>query len=481
MKGSRRAVMAIGVSLLAAAGCRAGGEGLPAAGAAAPPTVPVQTAVVERKTIPITVDAVGTAEAFSTVALHAQITGELTSVNFTEGDDVEKGQVLFTLDRRPLEAALQQARSQPRSATSRRRPTRGRRRNALPGSRRSAASRRSEQVDHVADHADGARRDGRRRSRGRREREGPAAVRDDHRADCRPDRRADGARGQSGRANDTAPLVVINQIAPIYVSFARPGSAAADAEALPGDGSRAGRRAAAPTTTAQPSVGRISFIDNAVDQTTGTIKIKGNVSERAIAGSGRGSSSTSRSRSATKPNAIVVPIGGRPGRDSRARTCSSSRRTRRSRLRPIEVGAQRGATDGRRNGLKPGETVVTDGQLRLVPGSQSAIKTADAAESKARMNLSALFIGRPVTTTLIMLGIAGVRHDGLPAAAGQRPADRRLPDDSGAGRLCRAPAPRRWRRRSRCRSRSSSRRLPASTRSTRPARRAARTSRCSST
>ena len=47
--------------------------------------------------------------AYPTVAVRAQITGELTSVNFKEGDDVEKGQVLFTLDRRPLEAALQQA------------------------------------------------------------------------------------------------------------------------------------------------------------------------------------------------------------------------------------------------------------------------------------------------------------------------------------------------------------------------------------
>ena len=89
MRGSRRVFLSIGVALLAA-GCRAGGEGLPAAGAAAtPPAVPVQTAVVERQTVPITVDAVGSAEAFSTVSLRSQITGELTSVNFTDGEEVE--------------------------------------------------------------------------------------------------------------------------------------------------------------------------------------------------------------------------------------------------------------------------------------------------------------------------------------------------------------------------------------------------------
>src|SRR6478672_9122435 len=109
MMVSRRVILSIGAAVLAA-GCRAGGEALPAAGAAvAPPEIPVQTVAVERRAVPITVDAVGTAEAFSTVALRAQITGELTSVNFTDGEEVGKGRVLFTLDRRPLDAALAQA------------------------------------------------------------------------------------------------------------------------------------------------------------------------------------------------------------------------------------------------------------------------------------------------------------------------------------------------------------------------------------
>src|SRR5262249_50626875 len=66
---------------------------------------------VVEKTVPITASAVGTAEAYSTVSVHAQVTGELISVNFRDGEDVSKGQVLFTLDRRPFEAAVNQARA----------------------------------------------------------------------------------------------------------------------------------------------------------------------------------------------------------------------------------------------------------------------------------------------------------------------------------------------------------------------------------
>src|SRR5216684_615908 len=78
-------------------------------GGAAAPAVPVTTAPVVQKSVPISIQGIGTVIAASTVAVHAQITGTLTAVNFVEGDDVQKGQVIVTLDKRPLEAALQQA------------------------------------------------------------------------------------------------------------------------------------------------------------------------------------------------------------------------------------------------------------------------------------------------------------------------------------------------------------------------------------
>src|ERR1041385_941643 len=71
--------------------------------------VPVNIASVVEKPMPRTIEVIGTVEAYSTVAVRSQITGQLTDVNFREGDDVQKGQVLFVLDRRPLEGTLAQA------------------------------------------------------------------------------------------------------------------------------------------------------------------------------------------------------------------------------------------------------------------------------------------------------------------------------------------------------------------------------------
>src|SRR5581483_11616153 len=81
-------------------------------GSAQNAVVPVTVAQAEQKSMPITIQGIGTVIAASTVAVHAQITGELTSVAFKEGDDVQEGQVLVTLDKRPLEAALAQAQAQ---------------------------------------------------------------------------------------------------------------------------------------------------------------------------------------------------------------------------------------------------------------------------------------------------------------------------------------------------------------------------------
>lgn len=92
--------------------CSASGE-TPAQAAGArrengSPPVPVRTAKVDRRAMPLALSVIGTAEAYSNVAVHPQITGQLTSVDFKEGGDVKKGEIIFTLDFRPLEAALEQ-------------------------------------------------------------------------------------------------------------------------------------------------------------------------------------------------------------------------------------------------------------------------------------------------------------------------------------------------------------------------------------
>jgi len=128
-----RPTFAVALALLTAA-C-SGGEAVqttppPAGrGGAQGAAVPVTIAVVSQKPMPLDVRAIGTVIAASTVSVRAQITGEMTSVHFKEGEDVEQGQVLVRLDRRPFEAALHQAeaalaRDQAQAANARAQATR---------------------------------------------------------------------------------------------------------------------------------------------------------------------------------------------------------------------------------------------------------------------------------------------------------------------------------------------------------------------
>ena len=274
--------------------------------------MPVTVTQVVQKDVPLDVSVVGTVEAYSTVAVRAQITGELTAVHFQEGDDVQEGQVLFTLDRRPLEAALQQAQAN-LAARYRAGRERARDRAAHATIWPSVASCTREQGDTARTTVAGARRHARRRSRGRREREGAAAVRHDR----APISGRTGAlmvnAGNLVRANDQAPLVIINQVTPIYVSFAVPGSRCCPSlRRYLAQGVAARRSAPAERRRPAPS-GRITFVDNAVDQTTGTIKVK-----------------------ATFPNDdrrlwpgqfvnVVVRLATESGRDRRADACRADR------------------------------------------------------------------------------------------------------------------------------------------------------------
>ncbi len=115
-------------SAVTAGGCSetAGQQPQQKAGAPASPAVPVTAAPAVEKDMPLEVSVIGSVEAYSTVTVRAQITGELTTVKFEQGDDVQAGQELFTLDRRPLEAALLQADSHTRARFGATPPTRRR-------------------------------------------------------------------------------------------------------------------------------------------------------------------------------------------------------------------------------------------------------------------------------------------------------------------------------------------------------------------
>jgi multidrug efflux system membrane fusion protein len=345
------------------------GNGRGGRGGAGGPAVPVAVGTVVQKAMPIEISVIGAAEAFSSVAIRAQTTGQLNGVNFTEGDDVTAGQVLFTLDRRPLEAALQQAqanldRDQAQAANA---VQQAKRFDELAA--RGIATR--EQVDtsrttvaalNATVEADKAAVEN-------------AKVQLQYATIAAPISGRTGAlmvhEGNLVRANDQTPLVVINQVTPMSVSFAIPEARLPELKKYMAAGALR-VTANPPNDDAAPAVGKISFVDNAVDQTTGTIKVKGtfpNADRRLWPGQYVNVVITLT----TDPAAIVVPsVAVQVGQQgSYVFVVNAEQKVD---LRPVTVKRASATETVIESGLKPGETVVTDGHLRLVPGSRITVK-----------------------------------------------------------------------------------------------------------
>jgi multidrug efflux system membrane fusion protein len=350
--------------------CSASNAG-PSTGGQSQPAVPVTVTRVVEKEMPLHVTAVGTVEAFSTVAVRAQVTGEMKAVNFRQGDDVEAGQVLFELDPRPLEAALNQAEAnlQRDTAQAANAQVIARRMEDLVekgvGTReqRDTARTTAAALDAVV----GANKAAVENAR----------VQLQYATIRAPIAGRTGAlmvhAGNLVRANDQTPLVVINQVTPIYVSFGIPEALLSDlrrymvqreleVQALP------------PNDPGPAASGRITFVDNQVDQTTGTIRIKATFANtnRAL---WPGQFVNVTIRLASDPHAIVVPsVAVQAGPEGSYVYVVKSDQT--VEMRHVSVKRTAGTETVIQEGVKADETVVTDGQLRLVPGSRISVKSS---------------------------------------------------------------------------------------------------------
>jgi len=361
---------------LAAAACTVGNQAAanaPPGGGGGPAGVPVTIAPVVIKSMPVELRVIGTAEASSSVAIRAQVNGELTKVHFTEGDDVQEGQVLFTLDRRPYEASLRQAeanlqRDVAQAANARAQAQRlqdlaGR---GIVSPDQVDASRTAAEALEATVAADRAVVES-------------ARVQVENVTISAPMAGRTGAlmvhEGNLVRANDTAPLVVINRLTPINVSFAIPESQLTTVRHFLARGQLAVD--ARPGDDYTPISGRISFVDNAVDEATGTIMLKGTFGN----GDRRlwpGQFVNVVLKLTTEPQAVVVPtMAVQTGQDSQYVYVVKADQT--VELRPVSVSRTSDNESIIKEGLKPGETVVTDGQLRLVAGSRISVKTPAAA------------------------------------------------------------------------------------------------------
>jgi len=331
-------------------------------------TVPVTIATVREKTVPVEVQAIGNVEAYSTVSVRAQLAGEVERVLFKEGQEVKEGDLLFTLDARPYQATLRQleanlARDQAQLENARAQAER-----YTKLFQEGVVSK--EQYDSFRTNADAL----------------AAMLRADQAAIekakvdlgyCSIQSPLEGRTGSLlvhpgnvVKANETV-LVVINQVTPIYVSFSVPEQNLPEIKKRMAAGNLA-VGAIIPNDESNPVEGTLTFVDNTVDNTTGTIRLKGTFAntERRL---WPGQFANVVLRLTSRPNAVVVPSQAvQTGQAGQYVFVIKPDLTAES--RPVVSGSTVGGETVIEKGLQPGETVVTDGQLRLAPGMKVEVK-----------------------------------------------------------------------------------------------------------
>lgn len=394
------ALVATGCSQTAAQATPGGGRGGRGGRGGAQPVV---TTKVIQKEVPVDIAAVGNVEAYTTISVRSQVTGQLQEAFFHEGDVVKKGDKLFTIDPRPLQSALQQAEAtlvrdqallnQAQAQLDRdaanaeyQQVTAARQATLVAGGLLSKdagdQSRAAADATVALIKADKAAVDSAKAQLAvQQSMVDNAKVQLSYTTIRSP---IDGKTGNNtvkvgnlATANNTE-LVTIAQLQPVYVTFAIP------AVHLPEIKQRTGKDglkvfAASPEAGGQPIDGQLNFIDNAVDQTTDTIKLKALFSNRD-ARLWPGQFTRVTLRLTTLSNATVVPSQAvQTGQDGQFVFVVTPEST--VEQRPITVAQRMGEDVVIGKGLSPGETIVTEGQLRLEQGTHVQIQTANSTEA----------------------------------------------------------------------------------------------------
>jgi multidrug efflux system membrane fusion protein len=330
--------------------------------------VPVTVAKAVVKTVPVQVEAIGNVEAYSNVSVRTQIAGEIERAYFTQGQDVKKGQLLFTLDRRPFQTMLDQleanlARDQAQLANAEAQAGRNEKlyQEGIISKDQYDTFRTTAQAQQATVRADQAAIEN-------------ARVNLSYCSIYSPiDGRTGSYQvypGNIAKVNDTV-LVVINQVHPIYVTYAVPEQYLAEVKEYQARGPLV-VEAHIPNDPRPPALGQLTFIDNAVDIPTGTIKMRAtfpNSDSRLWPGQ----FINVVMRLTMQPNATVVPSQSvQTGQTGKYLFVVKPDFT--AELRPVAVGETVEGVTVIDKGIAPGETVVTDGQLLLAPGSKVEIK-----------------------------------------------------------------------------------------------------------
>ncbi len=333
--------------------------------------VPVSVSPVLQETIPVEISGIGNAEAHSTVSVKSRIGGELKKIHFREGQEVRQGDLIFTIDPQPYEAALKQAQANLARTAALAKKAEEDLRRYQDLIRKEYISQ--EQFDQAKANSDVQ----------------TAALKADQAA-------VDNARlnlsycfihapltgvtgsllfnqGAQIKANDDKAMVTINRVQPIYVSFSVPEQYLSEIKKYSARGPLK-VRASVDNGVKTAEEGLLTFVDNAVDQTTGTIRLKAtfdNKNKKLWPGQFLRISLALSAQA----DAIVVPSQaiqtGVQGQYVFVATPEEKAETR-----PVVTGRNFDGQTVIEKGLKAGEQVVTDGQFQLVSGSRLQIKQA---------------------------------------------------------------------------------------------------------
>jgi multidrug efflux system membrane fusion protein len=342
-----------------------------------PPKLPVSVTAgtVIQKTVPVQVRAIGNVEAYSTIAVKSQIDGVLTRVHFREGQDVKKGDLLFTIDPRPYEAALRQAEANLAKDTAQLENAR------VEVSRYAELVKKGyvarEQYDQIKTNAAALEATV----------NADKALVENARVQLKYCYIYSPITGRTGylvsnqgnliKSNADNPIVTINQIQPIYATFSVPEQYLSEIKKYMSSGKV---RVEAVIEKEQREEGVLTFVDNAVDVNTGTIKLRATFAnkERHL---WPGQFVDIVVTLTTQPNAVVVPSQAvQTGQSGQYVFVIKNDLTVES--RPIIVGRSLDGETVIEKGLQSGEKVVTDGQLRLVPGTKVEIKMPTGSSAK---------------------------------------------------------------------------------------------------
>ena len=334
----------------------------------AAPVIPVSVAAVLQTNVPVQLQAIGNVEAYSTVSLKARIDGQIVEVNFKDGQEVKKGAVLFKIDARPFEATLRQADANLMRDNAQKDQTRSQEKRYQELLEKNFVSKEAyAQIRTNAESAQASALASQAAVENARLQLEYSTIRSP----------IDGYVGkvmlQIGnmvKANDTNSLVIINQVRPIYVNFAVPEQNLSAIRSYMAKGPLA-VDAAAPNSTAASAAGTLNFVDNAVDTTTGTIKLKA-VFPNANNGLWPGQYVTASLKLYEQKDALIVPAqavqNGPAGQYVYVVKPDMT-----TELRRIKVDRSDSADAIISEGLQKGEQIVVKGQLRLTPGAKVSI------------------------------------------------------------------------------------------------------------